>query len=66
MRAWIAVGVVLIVAGVVLLAVSEHVVPDAIGFASLGVGGILLTALVFYAIGRGEDRDREREQQRRS
>ena len=61
MRAWIAAGVALIVVGVVLLDVSEHVVPDAIGFASLGAGGILLTALAFYAIGRGEDRERERD-----
>jgi hypothetical protein len=63
-RVWIAAGGALVVVGIVLLAVSEDVVPDAIGFTAVGAGAILLTALVFYAIGRSEDHEREREQRR--
>jgi hypothetical protein len=65
MMAAIAAGVVLIVAGIVLLAATDATVPSAIGFASLGAGCILLTALGFYAIGRGEDRAREAERRDR-
>ena len=61
MRAWIIAGVALMILGIVLLAVSEATLPDAIGFASLGIGGILLTGMLFYAIGRSEDRAREAE-----
>ena len=64
MRPGLIAGVVLVVVGIVLLAVSKTTVPDAVGFACLGLGGIALTGLLFYAIGRGEDRAREAERHR--
>ena len=60
MRPAVITGVICFVAGIVLLAVSETTVPDSIGFALVGLGGILLTGMLFYAVGRSEDRERER------
>jgi uncharacterized membrane protein YccC len=61
-----AAAIVMIVAGGVLSAVGDP--PDAAGLAGfllLGLGGILAVALAFYAVGRSEDLEREREQRRR-
>jgi hypothetical protein len=55
-RAPLAVAVVLLVAGVVLLAL-DATVP---GFVALGLGAIGAVSLFFYAVGRSEDIDRER------
>ena len=57
---WIVVTAILILAGIVLLAVTDGGVAGAIGFASLGLGAVVGTSLAFYAVGRSEDRDRER------
>jgi len=58
-RPWLIAGVVLLVAGIVMAAIGDHKV-DVAAFAVGGSGAILLVALVFYAVGRSEDRDRER------
>ncbi|MBI5103937.1 MAG: hypothetical protein HZB46_02910 [Solirubrobacterales bacterium] len=46
-----------LLAGIVLLVAD--VVP-VVGYAMLGIGGVLLVSLAFYAIGVSEDRDRAR------
>ena len=58
-RPWIAATVVLIVVGIVLLATADGTV-EVIGFACLGLGAVIATALAFYAVGRSEDVARER------
>jgi hypothetical protein len=55
-RAPLAVSVVLLVAGVVLVAV-DATVP---GFVALALGAVAVVSLAFYAVGRSEDADRER------
>ena len=55
-RAPLAVSVALLVAGVVLLAVGATVP----GFVALALGGVAAISLAFYAVGRSEDVDRER------
>ena len=57
-RPWIAVGVALLVAGVVIAAVADGK-GDVVGFGVGGAGAVVLVALAFYAVGRSEDRDRE-------
>ena len=64
MRAWLAVSIVLVVAGTVVVAATDATVPSAIGFAAIGLGGVLLMGLAFYAVGLSEDRDRERRDRR--
>jgi hypothetical protein len=61
MKAWLAASIVLVLVGVVLLAVTDDTVPSAIGFASAGLGFVLLTGLAFFLVGRSEDRARESE-----
>lgn len=61
-RPWLIAGVVLLVAGLVVAAVTDDK-GDAIGFGIGGAGAILLVGLAFYAVGRSEDRDRERRPQ---
>jgi hypothetical protein len=52
-------AIVLIVAGLVVLAVSgDAIVGDAVALALMGVGGVLGVAAAFFAIGASEDRDR--------
>ena len=58
-RPWLYATVALVVVGVVLLATQDGTV-EVIGFASLGLGAVLGTALAFYAVGRSEDVARER------
>ncbi len=65
MRTWLAIGVVLLVAGTALSAIADDTVPAAIGFAAAGLGAVLLTGLLFYAVGRSEDRAREEERRGR-
>ena len=50
----------LIVAGIVLAVVGDGTL-DIVGFACGGAGLVLLAAWAFYAVGRSEDRARERE-----
>jgi predicted permease len=61
MRAWLIIGIALIVVGAALYAVTTGTVPQAMGFALAGLGAVLLTGLLFYAVGRSEDRAREAE-----
>lgn len=57
---------VLIVAGSVLLAISDELsTASVIGFVALGLGGIGAMAVAFYAVGRSEDAERERDRSNR-
>jgi ABC-type transport system involved in cytochrome bd biosynthesis fused ATPase/permease subunit len=57
--------VAVLVAGVVVLAVGgDAKLVAAIGLAAIGVAAVLLVSLLFYEVGRSEDRAREREQRR--
>jgi O-antigen/teichoic acid export membrane protein len=58
-RPWLLAGVVLLVAGIVVAAVADGK-GDVVGFGVGGAGAVILVALAFYAVGRSEDRDRER------
>ena len=59
------VSLLAILAGIVLLIVSDTGDTAAIvGFLLLGLGGIAITALAFYAVGRSEDAERAREERR--
>ncbi len=58
-RPWLILGVLLLAAGVVIGAVADGK-GDVVGFAVGGAGAVLLVGLAFYAVGRSEDRDRER------
>jgi hypothetical protein len=58
-RAWIVAGVVLVLAGIVIGIVADGK-GDVVGFGVGGAGAVLLVGLAFYAVGRSEDRDRER------
>jgi drug/metabolite transporter (DMT)-like permease len=58
-RPWLYATAALVVAGVVLLATTDGT-PEIIGFALLGLGAVIGTALAFYAVGRSEDAARER------
>ena len=51
----------LLVAGAILIALEK----DVAAFFVAGLGAILLVALLFYAVGRSEDVERENEAQRR-
>ena len=63
-RIWLAIGIVLLVAGTAVAAIADDTVPAAAGFAAAGLGAVLLTSLLFYAVGRSEDRAREAERRR--
>jgi uncharacterized membrane protein YccC len=56
-RPWAAVAAGLLVAGVILLVLGEEVAALFVG----GLGALLAVALAFYAVGRSEDVERERE-----
>jgi hypothetical protein len=57
-RRLLALALVLLVAGVVLVAAAEAVIASAIGWALVGSGGVLLVSLAFLLVGESEDRDR--------
>jgi hypothetical protein len=58
---WVIATAALIVVGIVLLAATgADGTVGVIGFALLGLGAVLGTALAFYAVGRSEDIERER------
>ena len=59
MRAWWAATALSVVVGIVLLATTDGTV-EVIGFALLGLGLVVGTALAFYAVGRSEDEARAR------
>ena len=58
-RPWLLAGVALLVVGIVI-AIAADGKGDVVGFGVGGAGAILLVGLAFYAVGRSEDRDRER------
>jgi hypothetical protein len=58
-------GVALIVAGLIVLAVSGgHTGWVAAALLIAGIGGVLVVSAAFYEIGRSEDRDREADERR--
>jgi hypothetical protein len=63
-RPWLIVGAVLLVAGILLAAIGDGKA-DVAGFGVGGAGAILLLGAAFYAVGRSEDLERERERERR-
>ena len=66
MRLW-AVPVGLTLAGAVLLALwSGRTVPVVIAIVMIGSAAVLVVSLVFYEVGRSEDREREAERLRRA
>jgi hypothetical protein len=46
-------------AGLVLLLATDAIVANAIGWALVGIAGVLLVSLAFLLVGQSEDRDRE-------
>jgi ABC-type transport system involved in cytochrome bd biosynthesis fused ATPase/permease subunit len=59
---WALPVVAVTVAGAVILATAgDSTARIGVGLALLLFGVVLLTSLAFYAVGRSEDRDRERE-----
>jgi hypothetical protein len=59
-RPWLIIGVALLVAGIAIGAIADGK-GDVAGFGVGGAGLILLVGLAFYAVGRSEDLERERE-----
>jgi ABC-type transport system involved in cytochrome bd biosynthesis fused ATPase/permease subunit len=58
--------VAVLVGGAVLLLVGgDAKLVGAVGLAAIGVALVLLVSLLFYEVGRSEDRAREREQEQR-
>jgi uncharacterized membrane protein len=53
-------GIVLLLAGAVLLALADATTTEAVAMALVGVGGVLLVSAAFYAVGRSEDEERAR------
>ena len=56
-KPWLSIALGLVAAGIGLLLLGEDVAALAVG----GLGAIILVALAFYAVGRSEDVERERE-----
>jgi hypothetical protein len=54
------VSLALVVVGCVIAAVGTATWLDAVGITVAGIGGVGLVSSAFYAVGQGEDRDRER------
>jgi hypothetical protein len=54
----------LVVAGVVLVAVTSRTAIQVVGVALMGLGLVALTSLVFYEVGLSEDRERAGEAER--
>ena len=59
-RRFLTTGVVLLVAGAVVLALADTTTAEAVAMALLGVGGVLVVSAAFYSIGRSEDEERAR------
>ena len=58
--------ILLLLAGAIVLILSGGSTAGyAVGFAVIGLAGVLLVALFFYEVGRSEDRDRAQEDSRR-
>lgn len=53
-------GLILLVGGCAIAAISTAVAGDAVGITIAGIGAVLLVCAPFLAIGLAEDRDRER------
>jgi Zn-dependent alcohol dehydrogenase len=51
-----------LVIGILFAAIGTSTVLDAAGVAVGGVGGVGLVAAAFYAVGEGEDRQREKDE----
>jgi hypothetical protein len=61
MRLW-AVPAGLVLAGAVLLAVAgSSIAATVVAIVLMGSAAVIAVSLVFYAVGRSEDRERERE-----
>jgi hypothetical protein len=60
LRSVVVLGAILAVVGLALLAAQIGTVATATGAALFGIGGVLLISAAFYAVGRSEDRERER------
>jgi len=56
----LALALALLVAGLILFPLTDTTTGDTVAFALVGLGGIGLASLAFYAVGRSEDVDRER------
>ena len=59
-RRFLTAGVVLLVAGAVVLALADTTTAEAVAMALLGVGGVLVVSAAFYTVGRSEDEERAR------
>jgi hypothetical protein len=60
-------GLVLIAAGLVVLAVSGgHTAAIAAGILLAGCGGVWVVSAAFYVVGRSEDVERDADERRRS
>lgn len=59
-RRFLTAGVVLLVAGAVVLALADTTTAEAVAMALLGVGGVVVVSAAFYTIGRSEDEERAR------
>jgi hypothetical protein len=53
-----AVAAAVLAAGVALLVATDAIVANAIGWALVGIAGVLLVSLAFLLVGQSEDRDR--------
>ena len=60
MKPLLAVALVLLVAGIALVVLSDALAADVAGIVLCGVAGVLAISAVFYAIGRSEDEERAR------
>jgi uncharacterized membrane-anchored protein len=60
-RTLVAIGVVLLLVGIVVsVAADASTVGLVVGLVSVGLGAVALISAVFYAVGRSEDEDRSR------
>jgi hypothetical protein len=59
-------ALLLVIAGVVVLAAVGGTVAQVVAFVLVGLGFVAFTGLVFFEVGLSEDREREREQATRA
>jgi membrane protein implicated in regulation of membrane protease activity len=65
LRTSVVLGALLTIIGLAALAAQVGMVATAAGALLFGIGGVLLISTAFYAVGRSEDRERERERRAR-
>jgi hypothetical protein len=56
----IAAGIVLVLAGIAVIALGGSLVVSAIGVALVGCGCVVFVSLLFFLVGESEDRDAAR------